>query len=152
MSVSEVINKNAILLDLQVSDKAEALDALAQVLYEDGSVKSKKEFIDDVYFRESQGKTGIGNGIAIPHGKSNAVTRTCIAVAKLKNPIEWETIDGKPVEVIIMFAVAGEDTNNYFVKLLSQVARMLAKDSFCEKLLAARDKEELFSLFKNYKI
>ncbi|WRS26749.1 PTS sugar transporter subunit IIA [Oscillospiraceae bacterium MB08-C2-2] len=149
MSVSEVINQNAVVTDLDAANKAEVLDALAQLLFEDGSVTDKQAFIDDVYLRESEGKTGIGNGVAIPHGKSEVVAKTCIAVAKLKNPIEWETIDGKPVQVIILFAVDGNDKNNYFVKLMSQVARMLARDGFCSSLMSAKDKDELLELFQN---
>lgn len=149
MSVSEVINTNAVILNLEAADKAAVLDRLAELLCEDGSIGSKDAFVADVLLRESEGKTGIGGGVAIPHGKSDTVKRTCIAIAKLKEPIEWETIDGKPVRMIILFAVDGKDKNNYFVKLMSRVARLLAREDFCRKLLSVEDKDELLKLFQN---
>ena len=149
MSVSEVINPNAVVLNLEASDKTQVLDRLADLLREDGSIDSKEAFVTDVLLRESEGKTGIGGGVAIPHGKSDAVKRTCIAIAKLKEPIEWETIDGSPVQMIILFAVDGKDKNNYFVKLMSQVARLLAREDFCRKLLSVEDIDNLIKLFQN---
>ena len=149
MSVSEVINTNAVALNLEAANKTEVLDRLAELLWKDGSIGSKEAFVADVLLRESEGKTGIGGGVAIPHGKSDAVKKTCIAIAKLKEPIEWETIDGKPVRMVLLFAVDGKDKNNYFVKLMSRVARLLAREDFCRKLLSVEDKEELLKLFQN---
>lgn len=147
VSVGEVINPNAVVTDLEAAGKQEVFDKLSQLLYQDGSITSKEDFIADVVSREREGKTGIGGGVAIPHGKSDAVKRTCIAVAKLKTPIVWESVDGEPVQIIVLFAVNGRDKNSYFVKLMSQVARMLAKRSFCGQLLGCTTKEELLSLF-----
>lgn len=149
MPVSEIINPNAVVLELEVQDKAEVLDRLAELLQKDGSISSKTDFVADVLLRENEGKTGIGGGVAIPHGKSGAVCRTCIAIARLKEPIEWESIDGLPILLVILFAVNEKDKNNYFVKLMSQVARMLARESFCEALLSVGDKRKLLELFKN---
>ncbi len=149
MLIHEIINQNAVIYNLPAKDKSEVFDLISQKLFEDGSITSKEAFIEDVYLREKEGKTGIGEGVAIPHGKSEAVTKTCIAIAKLKEPIPWETIDGKPVRIVIMFAVDNKDKNNYFVKLMSQVARMLAHEDFCEGLVNAGSKEELLALFQN---
>lgn len=151
VSVGEVINPNAVVTDLDAANKQEVFEKLSQLLYQDGSITSKENFIADVVSREREGKTGIGCGVAIPHGKSDAVKHTCIAVAKLKVPIEWESVDGEPVQIIVLFAVNGRDKNSYFVKLMSQVARMLAKESFCSQLLASTSKKELLSLFQNDK-
>jgi PTS system fructose-specific IIA component len=147
MPVSEIIDPASIVLDLPASNKAEVLDFLAELLYGNGVVSSKEIFKADVLLRESEGKTGIGGGVAIPHGKSEAVLRTCITVARLKDPVQWESVDGEPVALVILFAVRRDDKNDYFVKLMSQVARMLARERFCEALLAAESERELLDLF-----
>lgn len=152
MSVSEVIDANAVVLDLEAADKAEVLNKLAELLFRDGSIGSKSAFVSDVLLRESEGKTGIGGGVAIPHGKSDTVKRTCIAVAKLKNPVKWETVDGQPVRMVFLFAVSGSDKNSYFVRLMSQVARLIAREDFCGKLFSVKSKDELFRLFQNEEI
>ncbi len=143
MKIGEVINWNAVDFDLEAADKAEALEKVCEMLYRDGSITSAEEFIRDVYLRESEGHTGIGGGIAIPHGKSEVVARTCISIARLKKPIAWETVDGEPVRVIILFAVGVRDKNSYFVKLMSQVARMLARPGVCEQLTMCTSQQKL---------
>ena len=81
--------------------------------------------------------------MAIPHGKSKYVSKTCIAILKLKKPIEWETADGKPVSVLVMFAVNEQDKSKYFLKLMAQVARRLAQNGVCERLLSCQTNQEL---------
>jgi fructose PTS system EIIA component len=147
MLVADVLNRNAIVLDLAAADKAAVLDALAERLVADGSVTVKADFIADVYAREAEGKTGIGGGVAIPHGKSAAVARTCVAVARLKDPIAWETLDGAPVNIIILFAVSLDDKGMSFVKLMSQVARKLAHDETTVNLLHAKTVDDVVAVF-----
>lgn len=147
MLVADVLNRNAIVLDLAVADKAAVLDALADRLVADGAVTAKAAFIADVYAREAEGKTGIGGGVAIPHGKSAAVAKTCVAVARLKTPIAWETLDGAPVRIIILFAVALDDKGLSFVKLMSQVARKLAHDETTINLLQAKTVDDVVAVF-----
>lgn len=147
MLVADVLNRNAIVLDLAAADKAAVLDALAERLVADGSVTSKADFIADVYAREAEGKTGIGGGVAIPHGKSAAVAKTCVAVARLKAPIAWETLDGQPVNIIILFAVSLDDKGMSFVKLMSLVARKLAHDETTTNLLEAKTVDDVVAVF-----
>lgn len=148
MMLSNVINKNALQINMPATDKRQALESLIDLLYKDGAVNDPHAFIQDVYQREGEGKTGIGGFIAIPHGKSDFVNNTCIAIGLLKKPIEWESLDGNRVKVIILFAVNKKDKNDYFVKMMSQVARMLGKEETCEKLLSAASTDELVSAFE----
>jgi len=147
MEISEVINRNAIDLNLQVDDKKGALEALTELLFKDGSINCKEEFLKDVYLREAAGMTGIGDYIAIPHGKSNSVLKTCIAVGRVDKGIEWETIDGEPVKLIILFAVDNNSKTNLHVKLMAKVAGALAHKNVCEALLKAEEPESIFSIF-----
>lgn len=150
MDVTEVINKNAIDLYLQVDDKKGAIEVLSELLFKDGSIRCKEEFINDIYLREAQGMTGIGDFIAIPHGKSDSVVKTCIAVGRVHKGIAWETIDDKPVKLIILFAVDNESKNNQHVKLMAKVAGALANKKVCEALLEAENPEDVLSIFKQY--
>lgn len=147
MKTSDVISLNAVDLNMDVQNKEEALSHLCKLLEKDGDVTSADLFKRDVYLRESEGRTGIGDGVAIPHGKSESVQKTCIAIGRCKNPIEWETIDGKPVRVIILFAVSRKDKNNHFIKLMSEVARILAHPSTAKKLANCSDSSELMAIF-----
>ncbi|RIN24990.1 PTS sugar transporter subunit IIA, partial [Mammaliicoccus vitulinus] len=103
----------------------------------------------DIYLRESEGVTGIGEGIAIPHGKSIAVKDTTVAIATLKNEIEWETLDGENVKVVILFAVKDTDATTTHIVLLQKVATLLARDTFIKKLKNINTKDELYDLIIN---
>ena len=123
MNVSEVLKKERIALDLEAKSKEEALTALTELLYKSGVLADRDGFMKDVLGREEVSTTGIGNGIAIPHGKSANVSETSVAVAKLKNEVEWQSVDDKPVKFIVLLAVNENDRTGVHVKLLSQMAR-----------------------------
>ena len=108
-------------------------------------------FLDDVYLRESEGITGIGNGIAIPHGKSKSVKKTTVAIAVLKNEIDWETLDEKGVKVVILFAVQDTDATTTHILLLQQVAILLANDDFLDSLKEVSSIDQLYEIFVNEK-
>lgn len=141
MDIKDVLDERIICSSLETKDKEDALKQLSAKLEETGYIDDKDAFLKDIFFRESQGCTGIGNGIAIPHGKSPSVT-------KVTNEIEWETLDGKGVKVILLFAVGDktEDAQEH-LKLLAQVAGKLGNDEIVEKLLKAESVEEIKSVF-----
>lgn len=148
MDIKDVLDERIICSSLETKDKEDALKQLSAKLEETGYIDDKDAFLKDIFFRESQGCTGIGNGIAIPHRKSPSVTKVGIAIAKLTNEIEWETLDGKGVKVILLFAVGDktEDAQEH-LKLLAQVAGKLGNDEIVEKLLKAESVEEIKSVF-----
>ena len=146
MNIEEVFTKELVLLDLDVNNKEEAIKALSEKLYLENKITDVGAFIKDVYLRESEGQTGLGNHIAIPHGKSDAVKETSIIFGRTNNSLEWETPDNKPVHAIILFAVRNVDKTTVHLKLLSQVAMALADDETLEKLLKTQDKNEIIKL------
>ncbi len=147
MNVSEVLKKERIALDLEAKSKEEALAALTELLYKSGVLADRDGFMKDVLGREEVSTTGIGNGIAIPHGKSANVSETSVAVAKLKNEVEWQSVDDKPVKFIVLLAVNENDRTGVHVKLLSQMARKLASEETCKRLLEAKSGEEIVNIF-----
>jgi PTS system fructose-specific IIA component len=147
MDLSTIIDENRINLELDVANKEEALDALADMLIKSGVLSSKEGFIKDVYLREAEGQTGIGGGIAIPHGKSKSVLKTSLAIGRTKKPILWESLDDEPIQCIILFAVRDVDSTTVHVRLLGEVAGKLADEEIVEKLLTSRKPKEIISIF-----
>ena len=94
MQVLDVLDERIIDLHAHAENKEEVLTLLANRLKEAGYIDDVEGFKKDIYLRESEGTTGIGNYIAIPHGKSDSVSQVGIAIAKLDHEIEWETLDG----------------------------------------------------------
>ena len=138
-----IINPNAVVVDVEAKNKEEVFTYASHLLSDAGVLTDVDGFKKDLYYRESLGATGIGGGVAIPHGKSKFVENTCIAIIKLRDYIEWETVDEKPVKVLIMFAVSEEDKTNNFLRMMAQVARKLANEEVCKNLISAQTPAEL---------
>lgn len=147
--LKEVIRKELMVIRSTSKNKAEVIQELATLLYENNFVSDIKSFVDDVYLRETEGITGIGQGVAIPHGKSIAVKQTAIAIAILEETITWETLDEKPVKVVIMFAVKEEDADMTHILLLQRIAILLAHDDFIQNLIQVDNKDNLYDLLTN---
>ncbi|MDN2453723.1 PTS sugar transporter subunit IIA [Lactobacillus sp. UCMA15818] len=145
-NISDVITTELISVDLRADTKKEAIEELTELLVIKGDVTDRQAFIDDVVLRESEGITGLGQGIAIPHGKSQAVKNTSLAIGISQHGIEWESLDDELVSVIILFAVKDTDANTLHIRLLQKVAILLADDNFITKLHEIKDKEELIKL------
>lgn len=146
ITISKVLTKNLININLDAQNKDEAIDQLSQLLLEEGILSNKEHFIKDVYLREEEGTTGIGHGIAIPHGKSEFVSRTAIAIGKLVNPIDWESLDDEKVKIVILFAVRDIDSNTTHIRLLQKIATLLADDDLLEEMKNVEDEETLLKL------
>lgn len=121
LNIGKVINDDLIDLELKSTTKLGVIEELTHLLYKNHCINSEENFIRDVLYREDQGVTGLEKGIAIPHGKSESVIKTSLAIGRTKKPIEWESMDGKPIEVIFLFAVKNlipiPCTLNYYKKL-----------------------------------
>ncbi|MFV0381430.1 MAG: fructose PTS transporter subunit IIA [Breznakia sp.] len=150
MKVIEAIDERIIDLSLDAKNKEEAIMKLTNKLNEAGYVRDIQGFIKDIYERETLGATGIGNYIAIPHGKSDSVNRVGISIGRLKEEIEWETLDGKGVKLIFLFAVSNdhEYARNH-MRLLAEIATKLGNDEVVEKLLDMNCIEQLKEIFSS---
>lgn len=147
MALVDILNEKIIDLDIEAENKDEALHHLSKLLKEQNYIDDIDIFVKDIYERESEGKTGIGNSIAIPHGKSSSVKNIGIAIGRTKNPIDWESIDDKPISLIFLFCVS--DNNDYarnHLLLLAEIAGKLGNDEQVEKLRKATNKEEIVSI------
>ncbi|MEG2489312.1 PTS sugar transporter subunit IIA [Anaerorhabdus sp.] len=148
MNIKDVLDDRIILNNLHAENKDDALTQMSIKLMEAGYIEDVESFKKDIYLRESEGITGIGNYVAIPHGKSDSVTHVGISIAKLDQEIEWETLDGKGVKIIFLFAVS--NNNEYamnHMRLLAQIAGKLGIDENIEALLKASNKEDIKRVF-----
>ena len=123
------------------------MDEMVDLLFKDSVLSSKEQFLKDVYYREGEGITGIGDGIAIPHGKSDSVLHTAVAIGRSDHDLEWRSIDDKPVRLIIMLAIKSVDKTVH-MKLLSNVATSLCQRDVIEQIFVSEDKQEIIELFE----
>ena len=143
--LAELIKLENINLDLQAQTKDELFEEMATKLNQNGYIKNVKKFKKDLYKRESEGNTGIGFGIGIPHAKSKYVKQCCIGIGVSKQGIDYDAIDGEKVHLIFMLAIEGHEADLH-LQALAALSRKLIHEDFREKLLNASSKEEIFEL------
>ncbi|MEW4291018.1 fructose PTS transporter subunit IIA [Rossellomorea marisflavi] len=144
MEVKDIVDLNTIHTNIRAKNKEEAIQELAETLLANGYITDTEDFLKDIYAREAMGQTGIGNYIAIPHGKSDSVKKIGVAIGITQDEIEWETLDGKGVKGIILFAVGNDnDGAQTHLKLLSLFARRLGNDEVIEKMLQSENAEDV---------
>lgn len=146
LDITKVLDKKLINVDLKSNTKEGVIAELSQMLAKESYLIDEKQFIADVMQREEEGLTGLGEGIAIPHGKSEGVQTTTIAIGKFSNGLEWGSLDDQPVHVIILFAVKNTDATTMHIKLLQKVAIMLADNNFLTSLREANTADEIYEL------
>ena len=144
MEVKDIIDLSTIKTNMNASSKEEAIQELAEVLLQNEYITDINGFLKDIYEREAVGQTGIGNYIAIPHGKSAAVKKIGVAIGINRSEIPWETLDGNGVKGIILFAVGNEKAGSQnHLKILTLFARKLGNDDVIEKMLQSTNAEDV---------
>ena len=145
-----IIQKSCMIFDVDVSDWEEAIHLMADCLYENGYLKDKALFCQDVYAREKIYPTCIGNGIGIPHGKSEQVKHTGICILRLNHPILWNRNQDDKEYVDLIFLIAVEETkiNAEYLEILADLARNLMHSEFVNAL-KQKDVESAYSLLLN---
>lgn len=149
MELQSVFDIKTIKTKLNAGSKDEAIQELSKELLSNGYITDLDGFINDIYLREKEGKTGIGNFIAIPHGKSAFVDRIGVAIGISDKEIPWESLDGKGVKGIILFAVGDDNEGaNSHLKLLSLFARKLGNDEVINNFLQSSSPQEVIQAFR----
>ena len=144
MKITDLLCKASVELNAQVSDKNSTIDKLVELMVTNGNITNKDEYKRVVMEREKEGTTGIGEGIAIPHGKSNVVLRPGLAAMVVPNGVEFNSLDGKPAK--LLFLIAAPDTkDNVHLEVLSRLSTLLMDTKFRENLLNAKSVEEFIS-------
>ena len=144
--LADMLDRRLVRLDLASRTRPETIRELARALAETGHVLDTEAFVQDVLAREEMGATGLGQGVAIPHGKSAGVAETTLAIGRTLTPLEWPSLDDQPVQVVILFAVREEDADTTHLRLLQKVAILLASDDFIAELHRAESPEAVITL------
>lgn len=147
MKVYELLNPKYILVEFNSENKDDVINELIDLLKGDERVIDLEEVRKCVFDREKIMSTGVGKGFAIPHGKTNSVNDIVAVFGKSKKPIEYNALDGEPVNLV--FLMIGKDTLvSKHIKLLSRISRLMNNDEFREKLIKADSKESILKIFE----
>ncbi|SDO33538.1 PTS fructose transporter subunit IIABC [Alkalicoccus daliensis] len=136
MKITELLKKETMILDLQATSKNEAIEELAAKLDDAGHLSDRASFIEAIKNRESQSSTGIGEGVAIPHAKTAAVTEPAIVFGRSKEGIDYDALDGEKSHLFFMIA-ASEGANETHLQALSRLSTLLMDEEFRESLMSA---------------
>lgn len=147
-----LINRNLIALNMEAKDKNEALRELIGLVQKENKIASEEKFLDCVLHREKEFSTGVGNGIAIPHGRSETVNEALVAFAKLNNRIDWNSVDDELVDLIFLLGVPDKNTENLHLKILAQLSRKLMDEEFVKVLREARTEQEVFDALSDIEV
>ena len=145
MRVTEMLHADTVILDLEAVTKKGVINELADRLDHVGKLNDVEVFKKEIWQREKEGSTGIGDGVAIPHAKTDAVKTPVIVFGRSERGIDYESLDGKPSHLFFMIGVP-YGTHNDYLDTLAGLASMLMSHDFREQLLQASDTEEILTL------
>lgn len=141
MKIIDLLDDRSILLDGRVADKKAALDQMVELMDASGKLRDKETYRQGVYAREQEGSTGIGEGIAIPHCKSDAVIKPGLAAMVVKDGVEFESLDGQPAHLFFLIAAPNTE-DNVHLDVLSRLSVLLMDEDFTNKLRQAASVSE----------
>ena len=145
MKISDILNEKVISVDLECTDKDDAINKMVDLASNSGLMIDVEKVRECVIEREKLVSTGVGKGFAIPHGKTDEIKDIVAAFAVLKDPIDFDSIDLEPVRFVFLI-VGKESLLNAHIKLLSRISRLMNKDEFREKLEEAKTSEEVLKI------
>lgn len=151
MNLLDILSPDCVRAPLAATDKKSAIDELVDLLAVSGKVSDAKKLKDAVWSREQTRTTGIGQGLAIPHGKSDCVRTLAMAIGKPKAPIEFASIDHQPVRLIVLLASPPDRTAEH-IQALARISRLMTMEDFRERVYGATTSEELFELFQSQEV
>lgn len=145
MRITELLDKRSILLNGTPKSKTEALDQVVELMVKSGKINDQEAYRRQVYAREEESTTGIGEGIAIPHGKCDAVTKPGLAAMVVKDGVDFDSLDGEPVTLIFLIA-APNTKDNVHLDVLSKLSVLMMDEEFSESLRNAKSIEEFLAI------
>ncbi len=145
MILTQILQPSCIKAPLESKDKNQAIEELVNVLSDAGLLSDRAEALEAVMAREATRSTGIGSGIAIPHGKCGAVKELIMAIGIAAEAIDFESIDDKPVQIIVLL-ISPPDQTGPHIQALARISRLLLDAPFKTQLENAASPEEVFSL------
>ena len=144
MALADLIPSGGVCVDLGASSRKQALQGMAEAAAEQTGLPARAIF-DAVLQRERLGSTGVGQGVAIPHARLPGINEVVGIFARLRTPVDFESIDGRPADLIFML-LAPEDAGAEHLKALARVSRMLRREDVRQRLRAAPDNEAVYAV------
>ena len=145
MRITDLLDKRSISLNGSPSGKNEALNQMVDLMVKSGKINDREGYRKQVYAREEESTTGIGEGIAIPHGKCSAVTKPGLAAMVVKQGVDFDALDGEPVTLIFLIAAPNTE-DNIHLDVLSKLSVLLMDEEFTENLRNAKSVEEFLDI------
>lgn len=149
ISFADRLSEKYILLDLKSQTKDQAIREVAESLRGDPSLADFDRFLKDVFKREKDASTGIGKGIAIPHARTNTVKDFIVAIGRKSPGIDFASVDGTPVEILILMGAPLAQVHSY-LKLLARLSHILKRPGFIEGIKKATDQKAVIEIFRTF--
>ncbi|MEL7471957.1 MAG: PTS sugar transporter subunit IIA [Planctomycetota bacterium] len=148
MKLLDILTPECVRAPLEADNKESAIHELVDVLSQAGKVDNAASLKDAVWTREQTRTTGIGHGLAIPHGKCPGMNDLAMAIGKPAKPMDFEAIDGQPVELVVLLASPPDRTSDH-IQALARVSRLMTLEDFRTKIYAADSSDTIFELLES---
>ncbi|GJM18399.1 MAG: PTS sucrose transporter subunit IIABC [Phycisphaeraceae bacterium] len=148
MNLLDILSPDCIRAPLEATDKLPTIEELVALLAAAGKVDDPAALRDAVWTREQTRTTGIGHGLAIPHGKCSTMGDLALAIGKPAEPMDFEAIDGQPVRLIVLLASPPDRTSDH-IQALAQISRLVSMEAFREQIYNAGSADEIYELLKS---
>jgi PTS system nitrogen regulatory IIA component len=145
MNITHILDEDSIIVELTSRDKKGVLEELVSVLVEHGRLRDKEKPVQVLLERERLGSTGIGDGIAIPHGKLKEIKSIICSFGRTKAGVDFQSIDEKPTHLFFLL-LAPEDSASEHLQALARLSRLLKDDQLRRRLMEANSKEEIYRI------
>ena len=149
MKVSDYLKEKFCVMDLKATDKDGTIKELAKCLSNSGKIAKEDKFINDVLERENLGSTGIGNGIGIPHARTDAVKGFVVAFGKSTEGIEFKALDGEKVNLVFLMGADPAELNLY-LRILAELSKLLMNPTFRQELISAKSAADVITTVKKF--
>ena len=148
MKIEEILKKESVIADLLGDSKVKVIKEMTQCLKQNNFIKNDQALFETLMEREKLGSTGIGENVAIPHGKSDEVTQIITVLARSKKGVEFESLDQKPVHFVCMVIAPAHSTGQH-LKVLARVSRIFKNQGIHEEILKAENSDTIYSILMN---
>jgi len=147
MNLIDILNPECICSPLHATNKQEVINELVDVLVGCGQVSDADSLKDAVWTREQTRTTGIGHGLAIPHGKCSSMKGLAIAIGKPAEPIDFEAIDSQPVQLVVLLASPPDKTSDH-IQALAHISRLMNDSGFREEIYQSKSSDDIYKLIE----
>lgn len=149
MNLLDILSPDCVRAPLASMDKKGVIDELVDCLVAAGRVASGQMLKEAVWTREQTRTTGIGHGLAIPHGKCPGMSALAMAIGKPPRPMDFEAIDGQPVKLVVLLASPPDRTSDH-IQALARISRLMTMDEFRERIYATQSPAEIYELLRSH--